>query len=118
MLTTSDLASMRMMQENALPETCNIQARSLIGDGQGGQREVWSTGIPRSCRIAPMSPEDVAQYADKLGTASGWVITLVYDAGVEVYDKLVVNDVEYRVIGTNDNESWQTAQRVYCRRVE
>ena len=118
MLNAVDLVNMRAVQEAALPETCAIQARSLIGDGQGGQRETWGEGVSVACRVAPMSKEDVARYADKLGASSGWVITLPYNTTVAVYDRITTAGVEYRVVGTNENESWITARRAYCARLK
>ncbi len=118
MLTASDLANMRATQEDALPETCSIQVRALISDGQGGQRERWSEGVSVACRLAPMSKEEAAKYADKLGASSGWVVTLPHDTSVGVYDRITIGGVEYRVIGANENESWITARRAYCARLK
>lgn len=118
MLTASDLTHMRATQEDALPETCSIQVRALIGDGQGGQRERWSEGVSVSCRLSPMSKEEAAKYADKLGASAGWVVTLPRDTSVGVYDRITISGVEYRVVGTNENESWETARRAYCARLK
>ncbi len=116
MLTDTELAQMREAIEDILAETCTIYTCSMIGDGQGGKSEQWSAGTATVCRLALMSAEDATRYADKLGAQSGWVITLPYDTDVSVYDKIVVDDVEYRVIGTNEHESWIMAMRAYCAR--
>lgn len=118
MLTAVELEALRETQELALPAVCQVYARELVGDGQGGQREQWGVGVAASCRLSPMRPEDAQRYADRLGAASGWVITLGYDVPVRVYDKIAIDGVEYRVIGTNESESWQTAMRAYCARAK
>ena len=118
MLTATDLAYMQSIQEDAMPTTGYIRARSLVGDGQGGQRETWGDPTTVSCRLAPMSKEDTARYADRLGAASGWVITVDHDTTVSVYDKITIGSYEYRVLGTQAEESWITALRVYCARLK
>jgi len=118
MLTDTELAQMREAIEDILAETCTIYVRSMIGDGQGGKYEQWDDGTAESCRVMPMSAEDATRYAEKLGAQSGWVITLPYYADVNVYDKVVADGVEYRVVGTNENESWIMAKRAYCARVK
>lgn len=118
LLSTKQLTTFRHVQGQAFPSTCSLYARSLIGDGQGGQRETWGDAVSASCRLAPMSKEQAAKYAEQLGAASGWVVTLPHNTTVNVYDKIVIDNVTYRVIGTNENESWITALRAYCARVK
>lgn len=118
MLTSADIAYMQTIQEDAMPTTGYLRARSLAGDGQGGQRETWAAAVTVECRIAPMSPEDTAKFADLLGAASGWVITLEHDTSVSVYDKITIGAYDYRVIGTQADESWITALRLYCARLK
>lgn len=118
MLTSADIAYMQTIQEDAMPTTGYLRARSLAGDGQGGQREIWGDPVTVSCRLAPMSKEDAARYAERLGAASGWVVTVTHDTSVNVYDKITIGSYEYRVLGTQVDESWLTALRAYCARLK
>lgn len=53
MLTTSQLASLRVYAEKSLTDTCDIERATLVPDGQGGHTEEWNdiaTDVP--CRLA------------------------------------------------------------------
>ena len=119
MLTATTLTRMRNVQNKFLPDTATLKTRSYIGDGQGGKignQPIAATGVP--CRLAEMSKEQRARWADKLGVRSGWVITLAYDQSVGVGDHIEISGETYTVLGTNSSESWQTALRMYCARVK
>ena len=119
MLSAQTLNRMRSIQEDFLPDTANIKARVSSGDGKSGKLESWpvsQTNVP--CRIVEMDKERRVKWADKLGTQAGWIVTMAHDQEVSVNDKLVIGGVDYTVLGTNADESWQTALRLYCARVK
>lgn len=113
MLTTTDLQSMREAQEQCLPEEAVIRQRLLSGDGQGGQEEHYEDQPVVSCRVGTMTKEQAERYADKLGSRSGWVLTMPFDTRIDVRDRVRVNGIDHGVIGVESDHSWLTALRVY-----
>lgn len=120
MLTAAELAVLREVQEEAMPDTCTIQRRSLQSDGMGGYTESWSdlaTGV--RCRIASARyrPEERA-IAEQVRGKTLWMLTLPAGQDITARDRVIVSGVAYEVVGLLTGGAWETARRVLLQRVD
>jgi hypothetical protein len=116
MLTATDLARMRTIQADFLPDSAQLRTRTQTADGQGGRTDTYTTTVV-ACRLRPMSGEQTQRFADQLAGVSGWVITLPVGTAVDEGDVIRIALIDYSVIGVTDKESWCTAVRAYARSV-
>jgi SPP1 family predicted phage head-tail adaptor len=110
MLSADDLAAMRAIQGEALPDTATRTRKALVPDGMGGHTETPSTET-YACRIAPTSGREL-EVAARVTSAVTFTVTLPYDADVVASDELTVNGRTFQIVAVLRGEAWQTALRV------
>lgn len=120
MLTASDLAFMRATQDEALPDTCTIQQKTLTSDGMGGYTEGWTDrATDVACRLAPATYRPGEQViAEQQVGSSLWQLTLPAGQVIEASDRVVVAGVTYEVVGVHSGGAWETAKRALLIRLE
>jgi head-tail adaptor len=115
MFTATELADMRATATASLPDTCDIQAKSLTSDGQGGYSESYTTSASSvACRVKSDNikvAELIAQGGVKLQQT--YTFTFAYNRTLNKTDRLVWNSRTFEVIALFDN-SWQLHKRVSC----
>ncbi len=101
MLTADELAAMREEVEASLPDTAQVQRRTLTPDGAGGFGESWQTVATVACRVAPSgrSPDEQV-IAERLTTTSVWTLTLPADTDVRPTDRIVVGARTFEVVAS------------------
>jgi head-tail adaptor len=112
MLTAADLSFMRDTQEDALPGTVVIQRHTLVSDGMGGATETWAavgTAIGRIYPRRTQSAENIG--GGQVHSHMQWWATFPVGTQVDAGDRLVYSDRSWEVIGTNNDEMWQSAVR-------
>jgi len=115
-LTANDLAAIRQAQEQAMPDSCTIQRRTLTSDGMGGYTESWSdlaTGV--KCRLSPV--RSISQLAERVVAEQFvgrtlWQLTLPAGQDVSHDDRVVVGATTYEVMSVNSGGAWEVARRV------
>jgi len=77
MLTSIEIDAMRTMLNASLPDTAQVQRKTLTSDGAGGFTEAWTTVATVACRVAPsgQSPQERA-IAERLASTSIWTLTV------------------------------------------
>jgi len=108
---------MRSTLNDSLPDTAQVQRRSLTGDGAGGFTESWSTVATVACRVAPsgQSPQERV-IAERLTATSVWTVTLPALTDVQSADRIVVGTRTFEVIGVLARSD-ELARRVVCTEV-
>ena len=114
-LSPDQLAWMRTQLAEVLPDTCVITAPSRTPDGAGGFTTVYApiVGGTVPCRIDPMErPRFVEAYGGREGLVNLYLLTLPYNAPVDIDQRMVISGVNYEVRETHKNPSWSIDQRL------
>lgn len=119
MLTETDLAILRAAQTETFDRTCDVRRPEWEDDGYGGQK--LKTDPPTAkhtnvaCRRSARGLPDEYIAAARLAGRTPWMVTMAWDADVQVGDILEMDDGSMlTVVGTLAGESYQTALRVVC----
>jgi len=105
------MAYVRAEAEKALPDTCDIWARQISSDGQGGYSEAWALtykGI--ACRLAERSGKETF-LAGRETVEGNWVLTVAYDQSVDEQMRIEYQAHTYEVKFVNDDRSHDTVRR-------
>ena len=111
MLSASQLSRMRDTQEDALPDTCTIQAPTVSKDAIGQPTKSWAargTGI--ECRMSPREVRELV-LGSRDTPVGEWVLTVAYDQTVETGDRVIYDSRTFEVVGVEKNESWELVTR-------
>ena len=120
MLSAAEVAAMRSVQAQALPDTCTISRKSSSSDGRGGQTvsyTPYATGVP--CRLGRAGSGSGSETidAEKVQQKTPWVVTFEYDQDVRNTDCIVVGTRTFEVVNGEPHEAWTTALRVQVEEV-
>lgn len=122
-LTSSELAAMRADADLMLPDTCAIQRVTRTDDSLGGYTEEWNdlaTNV--ACRTGTVNDANSGSEAVLKtlapGTVLDLVLTLKYDQGIDVKDRVVYASKTYQVEAVRNDHSWVIATRAYLSRTE
>lgn len=116
MLTADDLASMRDVAEDALPDTAVIQSQAIESDDGGGFDTVWTNAGTVSCRIAPlMRQAEERETGGRVSPYAEYVVTLPFDASVTTNSRLLISGGTFNVATVRDR-SWHVTTRVEVNR--
>lgn len=110
MLETADLEWMREANEQLLPDTCTVKARTLTSDGSGGMTESWTTGTSYTCRV-DFETGVIQSAGGGVQSYSKTVLWLPHDAVVNVTDRIVWSAKNY-TISSIQLDSWMTLTKV------
>lgn len=113
MISTSDLAAMRSLQEQTMSEEALVKRRTLASDGAGGTTETWATAATVDCRIAPMTGRDLAMLGGRVVEGATMRVTLPALTDVRTTDRLYVGSRQFEVLAVAGH-SWETARVVVC----
>ena len=112
-----DLAYVRLQAEEALPDICDIEQRTLTTDTVGGFTETWAIAwqdIP--CRFADRTGRERA-LASREVVEGEWVLTLPHDQEIEPSMRVRRGGDIYEVTWVNEGRSYMTAKRALLKRV-
>jgi SPP1 family predicted phage head-tail adaptor len=117
LLQGNDLEYIRAAATTAMPDTVDIQRKTLTADKQGGYTEEWGNayeGVP--ARLAAMSGAETTAAArqDLQPTAT---LTINYSQSIEQTDRVVHSSGTYEVQFIDAGQSWASAKRCQVRRL-
>ena len=114
MLTSIEIDAMRTMLNASLPDTAQVQRKTLTSDGAGGFTEAWTTVATVACRVAPsgQSPQERA-IAERLASTSIWTLTVPALTDVRPADRLVVGGRTFEVAAVLARSD-EISRRVVC----
>lgn len=121
MLTATELADMRAVQELAFPDTGTILRGTSSHNEIGEAVIAWGTVASNlAMRLMPAARRqanlDVVN--DQATLVTEWVVTIAYDGDIVTGDRVVVGGGTYDVIAVTDEFAWRTAVRADCKRLE
>jgi SPP1 family predicted phage head-tail adaptor len=115
MFSATDLENMRATTLASLPDTCTIQTKTVVSDGQGGQTESYNTSasnVPIRVKADNIkTAEIIAQ--DGVRLQQTYTATFAYDRVLNKTDRIVWNGKTLEVITSLDN-SWQLHKHYSC----
>lgn len=120
LLSTAELASMRMEADRYLSGTCTI-SRPTAGHTPSGAPSLTyatlATGV--ACRLGqPVSSEPEGEVSEALGAVVSWPLHLKYDQDISMKDRVVFGGNTYEVMQVLDSSSWLVTKRVIVVRVK
>lgn len=117
MLSAEELAQLRAMQAEAMPETVAIHRKTLVDDGHGGFTETDTVVATVSGRISsPGRTPEERMLAAQMGASQVYTISLPAGTDAQTGDVLIVttqNNRTFTVISPQFR-SYETARRVIC----
>lgn len=114
MLSAAELAAMRAIQLQALPDTAIIQRYTSVSDGMGGYDQVWAAVGTVAARLYPQSVRSMAETTSggsQVISETRWFITLPHGTQVTAADRLKIGNRTWEIYQVNNTQSWQTAVR-------
>lgn len=120
-LSQEALNRMRTQFAQFLPDSADIQAMTYVPDGAGGWSEVWQTVVGGSvaCRLdALFQNNPVETIAAHEATVSEYLLTVPYDAPLDVHQRVIINGEIYQVRTLLTDHSWRVAKRAYVAKID
>ena len=117
-LTAKELADMRLVADDFLPDTCTIQTVTKTVDALGGITHTWAnTYTSVACRIDPTnSGNEVVSNLALEGQATWW-LNIPYTQAIDIEDRVIHDSVTYEVAHVWDTHSYKTIRRAILVRV-
>ena len=109
-LSAHDLAYMRQIAVDLLPDTCTIQTRTETADSVGGAVITWTTTYSNvECRLDQIPGSPIV--------AANWMATLPWNQPFTMEDRIVTDVLTLEPVELNAGRSWKAATRAWCRQV-
>lgn len=117
LLSTNQLARLRTISKQAMPDTATILRRTLTDDGNGGKVESYASVGTAPCRIAFGGSKTEPTLKDRqvggrITPQQEWIVTLANDANVLETDRLQINGATYEIISSIRVRSWEITKRL------
>ena len=114
LLSAAEIADMRAVQSDTLPDTVVIWRYTSSSDSMGGVTETWAAAGTVSGRLSPAGRAgQEAIIAERLTAAEPWVITVPQGTTVYERDRMVVGTRTFEIEYINEHAAWETARRCY-----
>lgn len=111
MIESALLAIFQAAQEDLLPDTCTIQAPTVVKDAIGQPEKTWAaraTGV--ACRLAAREVRELL-ISERNVPVGEWLLTVAHDQTIETGDRVLYGSRTFEVVGVEQEKSWQTARR-------
>lgn len=116
MITDAQLAYMRSMINDLLPDTGYVLSLAYTNDGYGGITETWGTAGTISCRIDPLRGGESLTGA-AVNPYHGFRLTAPYDAVISEANRIKVDDEIYAVLSVDGDKSAAVSLRADLERL-
>jgi head-tail adaptor len=115
MSIATEIAQIRTDIESALlPDTCTIQERTLVSDGQGGNVKTWATvdGLGSvACRLDMKTGKETLA-SGAVREFSTWKLTLPQATVITTANRVVSGSQTFNVQAVSTGQSWEATKRV------
>lgn len=115
LLDSAQIAAMRVVAEQALPDVCTIRRSTDTSDAGGGTTQTWAdqaTLVP--CRVSPIGGGERGMTGSRISDESTHVITLAAKTDVLEADRIVVEGVVYEITLVRKRGAWELTRRCEC----
>jgi len=118
LVSTAELAQLRLDTEDYLPDTCTIQTLTRTKDAIGGSSTTWAnTYTSVACRIWQIGGREVG-VGEQPAEVTRWVMNLHWDQAIDNTMRVVHGGHTYEVIDVNNDGSQLLQRRVWLTRLE
>lgn len=110
-LSSSDVAELRAIDESAMTDTCVIQRADMTNDGIGGFNEAWSAIGTVCCRLRfpSMRINQEAVTGGQLTSMSDGRLAVPFGTDLKATDRVLIKNRTYEVSFVPNGATWQTA---------
>lgn len=94
MLTDAQLAAMRVVASESLPDRARVERRTSTPDGAGGWSESWVMvlrDVPCRRRLVGPNPYE-HEIANVITEDSRWIFTFPHNVDIRIDDRIIGND--------------------------
>lgn len=117
-ISAKELADMRAVADDFLPDTCTIQTPTDSTGSMGGPSTSFgNTYTNIACRVDPMGVGSESEVASALEGQSGWWLNIPYDQDIAITYRVVHDGKTYEVKSVVDTQSYRTIRRAAMVRV-
>ena len=112
-LTAKELAAMRNVSNDFLPDTCTIQGLTeTIGSAGDVQRSYSTLASNVPCRLDPESNQTGETLSNLAPNATPeYMLNIPYTQAINETDRVIVNGITYAVENVADNHSYDMINR-------
>ncbi len=118
LLGASDIAMMRDIIDETLPDVCNIFGESFISDGQGGVTSTWIvTAGSVICRLDSVvkSNQGLTLVGESVRPEREYTLSLPYNTAISPGDRVEIGAYTFTVTSVNEGISWEAVKRATLR---
>lgn len=117
-ITTAELAAMRAVADDFLPDLCTIATPTASVDATGSPIETFAnTYTSVACRLDPTGAGDEAVMNLALEGQSSWWLNIPYDQPIDEAYQVVHDSRTYQIKSVWDTQSYRTIRRALMVRV-
>jgi head-tail adaptor len=113
-----ELASIRGVAYEALPERVYVQTATLVSDGGGDYTRTWANARRVHARIGRPSAREIETEItarDATLDIPRWVVSLPYDETITAHDRILTDDGRvFEVVSVDRARSYQLHVRALC----
>ena len=118
MLSAGQLAQLQRLTEQGMRDSVTLLTPDdPVSDGRGGFTQAFSDGETVDCRVRPYTERADAIEGGQPGNQELWLFVLPLDTEIDTNYRLRRNDIDYEVVGTPTDSSWQISKKVLARKV-
>lgn len=118
LITARELVAMQATAAGMLPDSCTIQTRSTVANGQGGVTETWASTINVPCKLSALLLRNEGSPGDRYAMRTGWMLSVAYSTTIAAGNRAIVNGHTYEVTSVEDEQSYRVLRRAYMQRVD
>lgn len=114
MLTATEIASMRAVLDDSLPDSAVIERATLVDNGAGGQTPTWAAAGTALCRVSPsdLTPGEQVDGSDAPAARRTFTLTFPHGTDVRPTDRVTFGGATYDLTGVDAPRSWSLDVRV------
>lgn len=113
MLTAAELAALRAVQAEALPDECSVMRATETETADGGVSHSRAAVATVACRLGALGRSGEERViAERLSAVTGYVVTLPAETDVRAEDRLTIGARTFEVAAVLATGAWETARRV------
>ena len=112
-LTAAELTQIRAdIEDNAMPDTCNILSVTRTSDSQGGFTETWGTATASViARFDAESGQELLQ-SGEVRPYMRWTVTVPWNTTVAETNRIEKGSQQFSIISIKDDRSWLATKRI------
>ena len=117
LIQTNDLVYLRDEVRKSMPDTVDIQRKTIASDQQGGFTESWANAYQQvAARIASKGGSE-SSTAGSQDLQLDFTLAVGYDQSVVQTDRIIHPSGTYEVQSVDDGKSWATSKICQMRRL-